>query len=203
MPLPPWARLKSQVKTIGDPVTASPEDDWKEPPELLLEKHFKFYRDLLKSTEKVELSLAHSGKAEVLDSFDDPNDPVVDKMKGNAIVATILVPLRFGRDPREDFVMHDGRVGTRPEYKESSYLVKLRAGTENDSHVNRYGKHSPLPSPGSRPQSETQVGSETPPGRITPPPPPAAPPNRPPPPKAPPPVRIEDDHPPKKQRPLH
>ena len=203
MSLPPWARLKSLAKTSDNPTEAARPSGWIEPPELSLEKHFKFYRDLLKSTEKVELSLAHSGKTEVLDSFEDPGDPLVDKLAGKCRVQTILVPLRFGRDPRDEFIMHDGRVETRPEYKDSSHLLKLRMGTERDSHIESNGKPSPLPSPVTSLQAETQLGSETPPTRQTPPPPPTAPPNRPPPPKAPPPVRIEVDHPSKKQRPLH
>ena len=204
---PPWARLKVQAKSTTLKVSESSVSEWVEPPVIQLEKHFKFYRDLLRSTEKVELSLAHSGKSEVLDSFDDPGEPPIDRQSTIRPFHTILVPLRFGQDPRDEFVMADGRVGTRPEYLDASYLKKLVLTRETDSIISGSEKPSPSPSPGSRITSESPMRSDShtiqSPKRVTPPPPPTAPPNRPPPPKAPPPHLKEDQHPSKKQRSLH
>ena len=207
MASPPWARLKSQSKSANATVPTDSTSVWVEPAQLVLEKHCKFYRDLSKSTEKVELSLAHSGKSEVFDSFDDPLDPVADPTVSASRVATILVPLRFGQDPREEFVMADGRVGTRHEYMDPSYLQKLILRRETGSMVSGSEKPSPSPSPGSRIVQESPTGLDTQsiqsPARVTPPPPPTAPPNRPPPPKAPPPQRSDDQNPAKKPRQLH
>ena len=204
MSLPPWARLKTHAKHVNVIDNSSSNVDWTEPPWLFLDKHFRFYRDLLKSTEKVELSLAHSGKTEVLDSFDDPTDPTEDPQVAVARVIPILVPLRFDQDPRDEFKQPDGRVGIRPEYKDPSYIQKLLLRRESGSIGIPSENPSPSPSPGSRMITESPpVGSDTPPARVTPPPPPTAPPNRPPPPKAPPPNRADDHNPSKKPRGLH
>ncbi len=128
MSLPPWALLrakqsKAPIETTESRDHLEPNAAWVPPVYLQLEKHARYYRDLMKSTEKVELSLAHSGKDEVFDSFDDPLDPP--RAPPSERVQTVLVPIRSDMDPRMSF--DDGRrcVGTYPEYCDPTYLRDL------------------------------------------------------------------------------
>jgi hypothetical protein len=190
--LPPWAALRN--KSTG-PIRTETQarDGWQEPPLLLLDKHLRFYRDLLRSTEKVELSLAHSGKAEIFESLDDPRDPQQTVGASESTFPTIQVPIRFGVDPRSAFLREDGSLSGRPEYYDIKFLSAIFEKRERASVT-------PLQSNGSTPQPSPQSSAMSAPlipeGRLfqaPPGPPPGAPPvYRPPPPKAPPPLRPDD-----------
>ncbi len=200
MSFPPWAKLKLNTRLLDTDRDIAPQ--WTEPVLLILDKQYQIYRDLLKSTEKVELSLAHSGKQEVLDSFEDPKDPDNEQSKITPLVRTILVPIRFGDDPRNEFLFPDGRIGTRPEYACMSQSSGPRSDRIVEDIQERPQAVSSIALPGVPIIYESLNVAELTgnPQRTTPPPPP----NRPPPPKAPPPVRTGgDNHPTKKQRSLH
>ena len=199
MSFPPWAKLKSNTR-LRD-MNREHASEWMEPFLLILDKQYQFFRDLLKSTEKVELSLAHSGKQEVLDSFEDPKDPD-NQTNLTSCVNTIIVPIRFGEDPRNEFLLPDGRIGTRPEYACMSQSSGPRSDKIVEDILERPQAVSSIALPGAPTISESLNVTELTlnPQRTTPPPPP----NRPPPPKAPPPARTGgDNHPTKKPRSLH
>lgn len=174
MSAPPWLALKKKPKVVE--ITASA--DWEVPSQLHLEKHVRFYRDLLRSTEKVELSLAHSGKEEVFDVYGDPNEPgrgTFDYSKHRVI----LVPLRGDMDPRLEFLREDGAVDTRPEYKDLDYLRRLLEQRAQYVTPGASKSATPMGSPiGSRhpspPIPMAPAGAPRPPPPNRPPPPPKA-----------------------------
>lgn len=173
MSLPPWALLRNKQQTVPTETTDIESTiDWSIPPYLNLEKHARYYRDLMKSTEKVELSLAHSGKAEVYDSFEDPADPSTKYVTEKA--HTILVPVRSEFDPRSKFIGESSSsrcVGTYPEYSDPVHLQDLlvRRATAQ-THPSR------TPTPTGSPSHTPLVAP------VKPPPPTGGPPVKPPPP---------------------
>ena len=146
--LPPWHTLKSRPKNTDEEDLIAAVD-WLCPPFLQLDKHVRVYRDLMKSTEKVELTLSHSGKAEVFDTYDDPQDPTRTSHQAAIKPEVILVPIRGDADPRMDCLSakDEGVVLPRPEYRDSTNLrdILTRRAIQSTPAPSRAG--SPLGSP--------------------------------------------------------
>ena len=177
--LPPWHSLKSRSSPAPDQDVISEEVIWACPPLLNLEKHVRFYRDLLRSTEKVELTLSHSGKKEVMVGGQTPGEPPRTQRDIFAKHDVILVPIKTDLDPRLNHVKADGSVDTRAEYKDPKFLMELF--TRRDQMLTPSGSKnaSPVSSPrNQRPQPlSVLVGFKPPPpAGARPPPPPKAPP---------------------------
>jgi hypothetical protein len=164
MSLPPWAALRKPPRPEepigGIQVTL----DWETPPYVQLDRHVRHYRDLLRSTERVELSLAHSGVDEVMDASGDPADPEPSGRSEKSSV--ILVPNRDEWDPRISRMDQvDGSVQAREEYRDAAILADL------------WGRVTPVPTPSRRsfPPPPPPTGDARPP-RYRPPPPRGPPP---------------------------
>jgi hypothetical protein len=178
----PWHLLRSKPKEHEEPKEFAGGSVWICPPYIQLERHVKFYRDLVKSTEKVELTLSHSGKAEVTVCGDSPAEPDNKNNDPKARQSSvILVPLRCEHDPRLPFIDDGGRLDTRPEFKDPENLVRILLNRRQQ--LTPHGSRSVTPSSSPK-QAEAAAGEPI----LKRPPPPAAPPGMrpPPPPKAPP-----------------
>ena len=96
--------------------------EWYLPSLLALDKHVKYYRDLSRSTEKVELTMAHAGKRE---TFDNTEVRDVSSSTKNRY-PTINVTLREELDPRLAFrSKQDNQVRIPNEFKDWK-LIQLR-----------------------------------------------------------------------------
>ena len=176
--LPPWHALKIRAQPTNDHDSISENVDWVCPSLLNLEKHVRFYRDLLRSTEKVELTLSHSGKKEVAIGGDSPFDPTRPNGDGTVKHDVILVPIKTDLDPRVSLLKPDGSVDTRAEYKDPKHLEELISRRESLAPPAGSKTGSPVGSPRSRPVVNiVPVGAKPPPpAGSRPPPPPKAPP---------------------------
>lgn len=173
MTAPPWLALKKKTKAVD--VVASM--DYECPNMIHLEKHVRFYRELLRSTEKVDLSLAHSGKEEVFGAYEDPADPA-NAQNGYTAYNVILVPLRGDSDPRLEFLLADGSVDTRAEYKNFQFLQHIL--DRRNQYMTPIGSKTATPS-----GSPMASRRSKPPMSLSIPPPPQRPRSTPPPPEAP------------------
>ncbi|KAF4678115.1 hypothetical protein FOL47_005394 [Perkinsus chesapeaki] len=152
---PPWKRLRSTAKPPTPPqpppgrppkVTIKPVVDlveetvmWPEEgiPEITLDACCKHYRDLTKSTEKVNLTLSRRGATEVLgqataESPAEPPSRDESDAKDPDAVPTILCTLRRDRDPRSVITSETGDlvVAVDPQYSGSyGHLREKRANS--------------------------------------------------------------------------
>jgi hypothetical protein len=181
--LPPWHRLKQKSKEKNEITPMCAEYEWYLPPLVLLEKHVRSYRDLLRSTEKVELTLSHSGKREVMESTDEPGEPPKPMQEPASKHYVINVDLRTERDPRFVFVTKSGDIHTYPEYEDPTYLVELLRRRAAGATPGGSKALTPIGSPRSN-KGRSEAGFKKPappPGQpVKPPPPPKAPPGPPP-----------------------
>jgi hypothetical protein len=185
--LPPWHFLKSKSKESKEADDLHASGEWHAPTELHLDKNVKFYRDLVKSTEKVELTLSHSGKKEVFESYDDPQEPSKRPIEGPAKDFVVNVTVRTDRDPRMEFVTPDGQLLTRPEYSDSGYLREVLTRRAQLTASGSSKNVTPVGSPRYANSSPVMAAKKPPPPpagqpgvRPPPPPPPKAPPGVPP-----------------------
>ena len=178
----PWHLLRSKPKEQEEVREFASDSVWKCPPYIQLDRHVKFYRDLVKSTEKVELTLSHSGKTEVTVCGDSPAEPDIKHELRSRETNVILVPIRGDNDRRLPFIEGGGRVDTRPEFKDRENLVRILLTRRQQ--MTPHGSKSATPSSSPK-QTETGPGESM---LLKRPPPPAGPPGQrpPPPPKAPP-----------------
>jgi hypothetical protein len=183
--LPPCHLLKSKVKDASEGRVMEPTVVWTKPPSLILEKNVKYYRDLLKSTEKVELTLSHSGKKETFECGESPSEPLKSSSSNNVKHSTILVPVRTDNDPRTAYILGNGDVDTRPEYKDNETLTSILVRRGQTATPTGSKSVTPVGSPKNISRSPSLVAKKPPP-----PPPPANRPPPPPPPKAPPEKRV-------------
>jgi hypothetical protein len=180
MSLPPWHMLRTKPKPaettdMGSNVT------WVCPPLLQLEKHARFYRDLTRSTEKVELTLSHSGKSEVFSGLDSPSEPSVVHSSKHIKHDVILVPIRGDTDPRWEWKTPDGNLKTPKIYCDKDDLrgILLRRCQYATPMDSRHG--TPIGSPVNKPSPSPMSNTSYP----RPPPPPGGPGQKPPPPPPP------------------
>ena len=178
--LPPWHFLKAkgkEIKGADDMTTSLP---WTAPGLLNLDKNVRFYRDLLRSTEKVELTLSHSGKKETFESHEDPAEPAKRSTDAKHTIFNIFV--RTEQDPRLEFARPDGTLGTRPEYTDVSYLREVLVRRAQTRTPGSSKNITPVGSPRFSGGSPVMVPKKPPPpppghpdARPPPPPPPKAP----------------------------
>ncbi|KAF4663121.1 hypothetical protein FOZ61_001924 [Perkinsus olseni] len=139
---PPWKRLKSTSKAPASPTPATASRprvnikpvidlvqetvEWpSEPvPEVTIDPCCKHYRDLTRSTEKVNLTLSRRGATEVVGEalVDSPAEPTKEDAdcKDPDAVSTIICTLRNYRDPRSIITTNDGTsevVAVAEEYR--------------------------------------------------------------------------------------
>lgn len=159
--------------------------EWVCPPFIQLDKHVRFYRDLMKSTEKVELTLSHSGKKEIFEDSESPSEP--SKIASDTISRheVILVPIRADLDPRRDLMDEEHGVRTRKEYTDPEALRQVLIMRAHNATPATSRGASPLTSP-RHTQSQVPVATPGAPGTARPPPPPGGPPGSKPPPPPPP-----------------
>jgi len=179
--IPPWRALKPKSSDTLMSENCEICNEWRLPEVIALEKHVRFYKDLLRSTERVELTLSHSGKKEVTEGTSDPSEPSRSSREASSRHEVIMIPVRTENDPRASLVQKDGSVKTRPEYRDELYLreLVLRRGriitpvsSRNPSPIGspkHSGTSTPLNSFGSKPSPPAG-------GPGKPPPPPKAPP---------------------------
>jgi len=106
--------------------------EWHLPNFVALEKHVKFYRDLLRSTERVELVVAHAGKAEVFAQSEASDCETFDRLR----YPTVLVTAKEDLDPRLPYRSEsDGRVSVSPDFKDWK-LIQRRMDIANPPSSN-------------------------------------------------------------------
>jgi hypothetical protein len=176
----PWHLLKSKQKESVEATEITAKTSWVCPASIQVERHARFYRDLLKSTEKVELTLSHSGKKEKTSTEENPGEPVVNRNGSRDGSEVILVALRTENDPRLEFLSSDGTVGTRPEYRDERNLTQILI--TRSQALTPYGSKSatPLSSPKQTPVEPRRPPPPSAPSGARPPPPPRVPPGIPP-----------------------
>ena len=98
--------------------------EWYLPSLIALDKHVKYYRDLLRSTEQVELRMAHLGKTEL---FTESEASDLQDSGDYIRYPTILVNLKEDTDPRLSLrVGTDGKVSVPEEYKDWQMIQSKR-----------------------------------------------------------------------------
>lgn len=180
--LPPWHFLKSKTKEPVDDNGLTASIAWVRPVPLCLEKNVKFYRDLLKSTEKVELTLSHSGKKETFECDDTPRDPERVSRENLGKHTVVLVQLREDNDPRLPYILANRDVDTRPEYKDTEHLMSILLRRAQMATPAGSKSMTPVGSPRNSAENVNASAKKPPPppagSRPPPPPPPKAPPEK-------------------------
>ena len=181
--LPPWRALKAKATKLQMDNELSEQVEWRTPEFILIDKHLRFYKDLLRSTERVELTLSHSGKKEVMEATEDPSEPSRASRDASTRPNVILIPTRTDNDPRMVMMNSDGSVVTRPEYQDETYLREMLSLRGRFNTPGPSKNPSPIGSPKqsgtSTPVNGFGVVKPSPPssgGPMKPPPPPKAPP---------------------------